>query len=99
MSGNIPKVLWVVTHDRVRDGKPPMRIEPDSLSEPHYVVKRGGKELFYYSRNCFESIDEAVKRTEKLASDILSDAQYKLNELNTRLRKAKKLAKALQDSE
>lgn len=101
-----PPIMWVVTRERTRAGKPPMKIGAfayewsDTAPEgakPSWIRGMGAKsETHLYSiYQCHESLQSAVAAMEKIIEAELSAEQAKLQSLRERMRKAKQAAKRM----
>lgn len=102
-TAELPAIMWVVTRERTRAGKPPLKISPFdyawSANGKYSAVKagkqRGEGEKIYWLADCHPSLDDARKAMEKLIAAELHNEQEKLNNLTRKMRAAKKSAAAL----
>lgn len=102
MCEELPAIMWVVTRERTRAGKPPLKIAPFAYQysgdKPVGIKtgsQRGTGERTYCLPDCYASLDGARSALEALVVKELHEDQAKLNELRGRMRAAKKAAALL----
>lgn len=98
----LPAEMWVVTRERTRAGKPPLKISPTGydysgdkpvwakVASPRFV----GDKLYLLSE-CFATPAEAAAQLDILIDREIQWEQSKLNKLRTKLNLARNAAKQL----
>jgi len=102
MNKELPGIMWVVTKERTRVGKPPLKIrviDYQCVNGKAVGIKAGSQrasgEKIYPLPDCHASLVDARSALEKLAAQELHNDQAKLNKLRSQLQAAKRAAAGL----
>ncbi len=95
----LPAVMWVVTRERTRTGRPPRRIVPRRLSNSFIVCDGPRGEVRYSATKCFDTLAAAQAALEALIKSEIAYEQAKFNGVRGKLLRAKKAAFSLSDTE
>lgn len=99
-----PQSLCVVTPERTRAGRPPIRIaavewvrgglkgegKPWGVNAVVHGRRLDSKANFYGLSNCYASVDEARAAVVRVANELMQYEQNRLTQLRTRLNVAKR---------
>lgn len=92
----LPPVLYLVTLERVRAGKPPQILKnPRYQAGEQYWVEADGTKVPYRIEKCWPTAEEAAEQVKETALKELAYAQSKLSDLEKRLRTSRRLADQL----
>lgn len=95
----LPAVLYHVTRERVRAGQPPQILKnPRFLNGDKYWIEADGLKTPYRIEKCWPTPEEAAVQVKEIAQNEVLYAQSGLSDLESRVRKARRLAEALSSS-
>lgn len=96
----LPEVMWVVTPDRTRAGKPPMKIKPTEFSyptessvKPDFVMigRKSRLPTMYSYHHCYTNLDDAKHAAEKIIDSAVESEMRRYEDTRIRLRNARRV--------
>lgn len=89
----LPDFMYLVTEERVRQGKCPIRFQPICYDFAGAFIRapstyHDGVSRKFPTEHCYSNIQEALSVTERMANDIAQREQEKLERLKNRLAKS-----------
>lgn len=99
-NADLPEFMYLVTTERVRQGRPPLRFEQLGYDYAGTFIRAPSTYIDgvcrrFPTENCYKSREEAEAAVQKIVKSIRNYEQEKLNKLNKKLQKAVKSARQM----
>lgn len=97
----LPPVLYVVSTERVRAGKPPIVLRNPQYSgdgdNARYYVHAGNPKFEYRIERCWATPEEAAAEVKRIGLALVAGMQTQMTKLQQRVRQARELTAELVD--